>query len=241
MNNLIDELKKYKSICFYPSCGTDLSDIDYFCSGKLPREERKNTNAVSEAWKGDFLEPEVFVHSDINFYMEFEAAEDLDLNECGIHGKYEIIDFEQLESIKEPNRINNNLPFSGQVFKYKIKVWGKEKPITLIFCLCENEFVATQIFLSNKIPIDYVWSKNWNGGKTYGTWLAKIAKKLGVKVFYTDWLCIPGLRGEPSNFLVYEKYQELDINDFSTLSRTNNHWIEEGAHGWVDEFVVNLD
>lgn len=236
--SLIDELKKYKSICFYPSCGTDLSDIDYFGSGGLPREERKKELAKAEKWNKKTEEPELFVHSDVNFYMEFESGEDLDLSECGVHGKYEIVGFEELESIKEPNRINNNLPFSGQVFKYILKVWGKEKPVTLIFCLCENEYIASQIFIKNNISLTYIWSKNWNGGTTYGTWLARAANKLGVKLMYTDWLCLPGLRGEPSNSIVYEKYPELNTKNISNLERTNNHWIEEGAHGWVDEFIV---
>ena len=222
MRNIIEELKKYKSICFYPSCGTDFSDIDYFCSGCLPREERKKESAIAEPWNKSFLEPEVFVHSDVNFYMEFEAGEELDLNEYGINSKYKILEFNQLETIKKPNRINNNLPFSGQIFEYKIKVWEKEKPIVLFFCLCENEYLISQIFLANKIP----------------TWLARIAKQLGVKYFYTDWLCLPNFRGEPSNKSVYEKYPELKANNISKLERTDNHWIEEGAHGWVDEFVV---
>ena len=237
MNNIIEELKKYKSICFYPSCGTDLSDIDYFCSGRRPIEERKNTDVPDKcAWETE--EPDLYFHSDVNFYMEFESGEDLDLSECGIHGKFEILSFEQLEKIDKPNRINGNFPYTGQCFKYSLKVWGKEKPIALIFCLCENEYAASQIFLKNNIPVNYVWSKNWNGGRTYGPWLAKAAKNLGVKLFYTDWLCLPGLRGEPSNDVVYEKYPELKFEQKSLLERTDNHWIEEGAHGWVDEFKV---
>lgn len=238
MKNLVDELKNYNSICFYPSCGTDMSDIDYFCSGCLPREERIKPSVFAEDWKKDCIEPDVFIHSDVNFYMEFEAGEDLELEDCGIHSCYEILEFEQLESIKEPNRINNNTPFSGNIFKYKLKVWGKEKPVTLIFCLCENEFVVSQIFLANKIFVNYIWSKNWNGGLTYGTWLAKVANILKVRYFYTDWLCLPGFRGEPSNNKVYDKYPELETKQSATLERTNNHWIEEGSHGWVDEFRV---
>ncbi len=237
MKSLINELKKYNSICFYPSSGTDLSDIDFFGSGRLPIEERKKVQ-VADSCNWEIKEPEVFIHSDVNFYMEFESGEDFDLSECGIHGKYEILSFEQLEIIDKPNRINNNFPYSGQCFKYTLKVWGKEKPVILIFCLCENEFMASQIFLINKIPVNYVWSKNWNGGRTYGTWLARVAKKLEVKVFYTDWLCLPGFRGEPSNSIVYEKYPELETDEESKLERTSNHWIEEGAHGWVDEFWV---
>ena len=98
--------------------------------------------------------------------------------------------------------------------------------------------IVSNIFLKNDILVETVWSKNWNGGRTYGTWLARLAKTLGVKAFYSDWLCVPGFRGEPSNAVVYEKYPELEIKDVSKLERTNNHWIDEGAHGWVDEFVV---
>ena len=240
VNKLVEELRKYKNICFYPSSGTDLSDLDYFCSGRLPKELRKNANGKAEDWKGDFHEPEAFVHSDVNFYMEFESGEDFDLSECGIHSPYEILGFEQLGIIEKPNRINGNLPFSGQCFKYILKLWGKEKPVVLIICLCENEFVATEIFMKNNLAVSYAWSKNWNGGRTYGTWLGRVASKLGIKLFYTDWLCIPGLRGEPDNSSVYEEYPDLVTEKESVLTRTDNHWIEEGVHGWVDEFTVSM-
>lgn len=240
LKTLEEELRNYSNICFYPSCGTDLSDLDYFCSGCLPREERKNAFGKADTSESDFPEPDVYVHSDVNFYMEFESGEDFDLSECGIHSPFEIISFEQLASIEKPNKINGNFPYSGQCFKYTLKLWGKEKPITLIFCLCENEFVVSQIFLKNHLPVNSVWSKNWNGGKTYGTWLARMAYTLGVKRFYTDWLCMPDLRGEPSNTIVYENYPNLATQYGSHLERTDNHWIEEGAHGWVDEFLVTM-
>ena len=48
VNKLVEELRKYKNICFYPSSGTDLSDLDYFCSGRLPKELRKNANGKAE-------------------------------------------------------------------------------------------------------------------------------------------------------------------------------------------------
>jgi len=31
---LAQELKKYRCICYYPSSGTDLSNLDFFCSAK---------------------------------------------------------------------------------------------------------------------------------------------------------------------------------------------------------------
>ena len=37
---LADELKKYNRICYYPSSGRDLSDLDYFGSGRLLWNER---------------------------------------------------------------------------------------------------------------------------------------------------------------------------------------------------------
>ena len=238
--NLIDELKKYRSICFYPSCGTDLSDIDFFCSGRLPLEERK-TAVSAQKWDSPFPQPEVFLHTDVNFYMEFEEGTDLDLADYGIHGKFEILGFEQLDIIEKPNRINGNPPFSGQCYKYVLKVWGQDKPVVLLLCICENEFAASQILLKNSIKADFIWSKNWNGGRTYGTWLARIATRLETKLFYSDWLCIPGQRGEPSNAAVYEKYPELKPVTETVLKRTANHWIEEGAHGWVDEFVPTME
>lgn len=236
---LVEELKKYNSICLYPSSGTDLSDLDYFSSGCKPREERLGVCKASQWPYPDLSEPDVFVHTDVNFYIEFEAGEDFDLSECGIHGPYEILGFEELKGLEKPNRINNNLPFTGKCFKYTLKLWERNKPVVLIFCLCENEAFVSEVLLKENIKLSFVWSKNWNGGRTYGTWLARIAHRLGVKRFYTDWLCVPDLRGEPSNIAVAEKYPELMIDNTSKLLRTDNHWIEEGAHGWVDEFTVH--
>ena len=40
VKKLADELKKYNRICYYPSSGRDLSDLDYFGSGRLLWNER---------------------------------------------------------------------------------------------------------------------------------------------------------------------------------------------------------
>ncbi len=42
---LANELKKYGKICYYPSSGRDLSDVDYFGSGKLLWSERIEKSA----------------------------------------------------------------------------------------------------------------------------------------------------------------------------------------------------
>ena len=94
MKSLIDELKNYKSICFYPSCGTDLSDLDFFCSGKMPIEERKQAVGADD-WNGDYSEPDLYFHTDVNFYMEFESGEDLDLSEkCSLKDSLESLKYE---------------------------------------------------------------------------------------------------------------------------------------------------
>ncbi|MGM0601357.1 MAG: hypothetical protein ACQETH_16215 [Candidatus Rifleibacteriota bacterium] len=244
--SLVNELKQYKCICFYPSAGTDLSDVDYFCSGKRPWSER----AENDQPEADFsaLEddsdnfPDLFIHTDVNFYHEFEAGEDIMPYEMGIHGDFELISFRELPSIKEPNLIHDNCEFSGRCFEYKFHAWGKEKVYTLIFCLCENEYLISKIFMANSLKLNYIWSKNWNGGMTNGTWLVNALDKLGTLRVYTDWLCVPGQRGEPRNRFVKEKYSELMGPAKVKLERNNDvRWIEEGAHGWVEEFKVVSD
>jgi hypothetical protein len=241
---LVTELQKYRCICYYPSSGTDLSDLDFFASGRQPAEERRsNSNQVCEAMElSDNDDPDLFIHTDINFYMEFAAGKDLEANECGINGPFEIIAFRELPPLKNPNRIFDNYDFSGKCFEYQIKLRKCSKIRTLIFCLCENEFFVSQILLHKHIKVPLIWCKNWNGSSTYGTWLANILDSLHTQKLYTDWLCIPGQRGQPQNRHVEEKYPQLMVPAKVRLIRSSDiHWIEEGAHGWVEEFCVITD
>ncbi|GAB4282722.1 MAG: hypothetical protein Kow0029_28460 [Candidatus Rifleibacteriota bacterium] len=240
---LANELKKYKSICYYPSSGSDLSDLDYFCSGMKPREERAEASPGKNNVSVDsniFAEiPDLFIHTDVNFYHEFESGFDFPADECGIHGDFHVVEFKELPSLKNPNIICDNLEYSGKCFEYKLKLWGSENIRTLIFCLCENEHMVSKIFLDNNIHVSFIWSKNWNGSQTYGTWMVNILDRLCTRKVYTDWLCVPGFKGQPGNKPVASKYPELMVEAKVKLVRNNNtHWIEEGSHGWVEEFDV---
>ncbi|HNV69075.1 MAG TPA: hypothetical protein PKO06_05210, partial [Candidatus Ozemobacteraceae bacterium] len=135
---LVRELKQYQSICYYPSAGRDLSDIDYFASGCLPREERRAGTGMKTVAATDPL-PDLYVHTDVNFYQEYAAGSEFPVSECGIHGSCEIVGFRELPAIASPNRICNNFPHSGRVFEYKLRVWNSARIVTLLYCLCENE------------------------------------------------------------------------------------------------------
>ncbi len=241
---LVKELKKYRCICFYPSSGADLSDLDFFASGKKPLFERLGETAPgipveTAAPVAADLEPDLFIHTDLNFYQEFAAGHDLEAEECGIHSEYEILEFRELPRLDNPNKIGCNYDFSGQCFEYRLRLWNSEKVKTLLFCLCENEFFVAKVLLAHKISSTYVWSRNWNGGQTYGTWLANVLDQIHTKKMYTDWLCIPGQRGEPRNRLVEKEYPELMSPVKIKLVRNDElRWIDEGAHGWVEEFDV---
>lgn len=240
---LVNELKKYNCICYYPSSGTDLSNMDYFGSGKKLWEERiggiqpeSDISANTSCLEND---PDLFIHTDINFYQEFASGLDMLPNECGIHGSFEVLEFRELPALSNPNLICSNYEYSGRCFEYKLHIWGTKRPKTLIFCLCENEYFVSKILLANSIHVSFIWSRNWAGGKTYGTWLTNVLEKLHTKKVYTDWLCVPGKRGEPRNRSVEEKYPELMIPSNVKLVRNNDlHWIDEGSHGWVEEFDV---
>lgn len=233
---LAREIKKYRSICYYPSAGTDLGDIDFFGSGRKRWQERRDGGPAGPGADGD---PDLFIHTDINFYQEFAAGADLAPAECGIHGASEVVSFRELPPLEAPNAICDNFVYSGKCFEYRLRVWGVEKTKTLIFCLCENEALVSKVFLAHGIRVPFIWSRNWAGGKTQGTWLANVLDRLGTRKLYTDWLCIPGQRGEPRNGLVGEKYPELMVPARVKLVRNDDiHWIEEGAHGWLEEFDV---
>lgn len=240
---LVNEFKKYKCICYYPSSGPDLSNIDYFASGKKLWSERvegvQSEKGVELTGVDADNDPDLFIHTDINFYQEFEAGKDMESGDCGIHGCLEVVEFRGLPRLSDPNLICDNLAFSGKCFEYKLRLWGSEKIRTLIYCLCENEYIVARLLLANNIKVPLIWSRNWFGGHTYGTWMANILDRLGTRKVYTDWLCVPGKRGEPRNLAVAEKYPELMVDAKVNLVRNNKvRWIDESAHGWVEEFDV---
>lgn len=241
--SLVDELKKYSCICYYPSSGTDLSDIDYFGSGRKLWSERVEGIPEPPAKSADKAslqsEPDLYIHTDVNFYQEFSAGHDLEPEDCAIHGSFEVIEFRELPQLEKPNRICDNFAYSGKCFEYKLRVWGSEKTLTLIYCLCENESFVAGILLAHGIKVEYVWSRNWFGTHTYGTWLANILDQTQTRKIYTDWLCVPGKRGEPQNIAVQQKYPELMVPARVKLVRNEDlRWIDESGHGWVEEFDV---
>ncbi len=164
---LASELKKYRCICYYPSSGTDLSNLDYFGSGRKlwsERVEGVQPPLPESAEKADLQsEPDLYIHTDVNFYQEFSAGRDLEPEDCGMHGSLEVIAFRELPQIDKPNRICDNRDFSGKCFEYKLRVWESEKTLTLIYCICENESFVADILLEYGIEVEYVWSRNWYG------------------------------------------------------------------------------
>jgi hypothetical protein len=240
--SLVEILKRHDKICYYPSSGTDLSDLDYFGSGRKPSEERVNTNSVhegSQRLSETDDSPDLFIHTDVNFYMEFAAGLDFQPDECGINGDFEILEFKELAAIQNANLIFKGGADAGRCFEYKLRVWNSPRILTVIFCLVENEYFVSKILLANNIKVPLIWSRNWNGSKTCGTWLANVLDRLGTSKVYTDWLCIPGKRGEPSNKAVRENYPDLMAQTKVKLVRNDDvRWIEEGSHGWVEEFDV---
>ena len=124
---LVQELKKYHGICYYPSSGTDLSNLDFFCSGKKLWEERiggiQPGNNISRDDSGLENAPDLFIHTDINFFQEFESGLDMSPNECGMHGSLEVLEFRELPALKDPNLICDNYQHSGKCFEYKLRIW----------------------------------------------------------------------------------------------------------------------
>ncbi len=240
---LVQELKKYQCLCFYPSSGTDLGDLDYFGSGRRllgeridPRPAAAGHPAGAPAQEPD---PDLFVHTEINFHQEFDGGLAASPVDCGLHGPLEVEGFRELPALDRPNAIYDNFPFSGRCFEYRVRLWQTGKIRTLIYCLCENEFFVSRLLLRHGLAAPVIWSRNWAGGRTYGTWMANVLDRLRTVKVYTDWLCIPGQRGEPPNRLVTEKYPDLMVPRTVQLVRNNDrHWIDEGAHGWVEEFDV---
>jgi hypothetical protein len=242
-DHLVEILQRHRCICYYPSAGTDLSNLDFFGSGKKLWSERigESQSSPANAPQDDdpVPDPDLFVHTDIQFYREFENIADISPIELGFHGSFEVLSSRELPVLPAPNRIVSNLAHSGRCFEHTVRLWGSGKTKTLIFCLCENEAFVSQVLLDHGIHVHLLWSRNWAGGKTYGTWLPNVLDRLRTSKVYTDWLCIPGQRGEPRNHAVEEHYPELMVPSRVQLVRHPDlHWIVEGAHGWVEEFDV---
>ncbi len=240
---LVQELAKYKCLCYYPSSGTDLGDLDFFGSGGRLLGERTDPppegRFPSAGLVPSLPEPDLFVHTEINSFQEFDGGLATSPSECGFHGPLQVEGFRELPSIEKPNSIYDNFPFSGRCFEYRLRLWDSRRTRTLIYCLCENEFFVSRILLRHGLTAPLIWSRNWAGGRTHGTWIANVLDRLKTEKVFTDWLCIPGQRGEPTNRLVERKYPELMVPRTVKLVRNDNlHWIDEGAHGWVDEFDV---
>jgi hypothetical protein len=271
-DELVRELQGHSCLCFYPSCGTDVSDLDYFASGRLPLAERVDSGQAAHvpdktsdlfahhptrpdhlvdpgstdetpcsatSSLGPRLDPDAFLHTDVTFFQEYAAGADLPLRECGLHGLGEVLAFRELAPLTNPNRIYGNFEHSGRCFVYKLRLWGSPQPKTLVYLLCENEAFVTDVLLAHGLAVPIVWSKSWNGGHTYGTWLANVLDRLQTKEMFTDWLCVPGHRGQPPNRRVAEAYPELMGPAKVKLVRNEAvHWVDEGSHGWVEEFSV---
>lgn len=232
-------IKSHSCICYYPSCGTDISDLDFFCSGGKLWQERINGPCNKRDNSFDVIEPDLFIHTDVNLYNEFDGEIEELAQNSGFHGRMEVVSFQQLEGFDTPNVINPNMPSSGACFKYELRLWGSNQIKTLLFCVCENEYFVSKILLANSLSVPYIWCKNWNGGRTVGTWLVNVMDVLGTKKFYSDWLCIPGKRGEPSNEKARSAYPQLFQHPVVELEKNEaKRWIDEGFHGWVEEYRV---
>lgn len=246
--DLIELLKSSNNICYYPSSGIDLSDIDYFASGKLSYFIRKNNsnfnlkqidflNFIDESYLPPSM-PDLFIHTDLNFYREFEDGFENDkLTDYGINGSFEILSYKEIQPLSVSNEIYQNFMHSGRCFLYKLKVWNNEAK--LLICIIENETFVAKILLKNNIKIPIIWTKDWNGSKTYGTWLINVFKRLNTTFFYSDWLCLPSKNLGIENKIVFEKYPELEKKDLVKLVKnTELCFIDESKHGWVQEYII---
>ena len=233
-------------VCYYPSSGPDLGDVDFFTSGGRPLEERRRgpapagpPGAAAAGTTTAPCAPDVFLHSDVGFFQEFAAGRDWQPGENGLHGPVEIVDHQELPRLAIGNRIYDNLPHTGRCFAYRFRAWGAPAVKTLVCCLCENEGVVARVLLAHGLRVPVVWARNWAGGRSHGTWLVNVLHRLHTAAVYSDWLCVPGQRGEPGNLRVAQVYPELMATAPVRLARNESlHWIDEGAHGWVERFDV---
>ena len=160
---LQEQLKSYKSICWYPSAGTDLHGMLYLTPQYLK----------TQGWEEKQL-PDCFVFTDCDDWAVKGFLKNGSINAVLHQDKRTSIVAENLELAGELK-----LPYDerlillpskdmfGNVFYSRVKIQSNvfgEWETDFFYIITENTAFATQFLIPNSIHVDYVTRIRYGGG-----------------------------------------------------------------------------
>lgn len=211
---LLKELKRHKSICWYPSAGSDFRPLLYLSDSFYGKhEELSAENAVL---------PDLFVMTDYQAlgYQDYSNDTDCDCQgidkmQNGSLGRGDILfkdsntsltvknisqfSVSDIEPQEELIYSENIASCYGQGYYMTLQVDSQKSPtkklgtweVDVIYLYAENTAFAKTILLQNQINIDYIVRVRYGGGfgwskETYGLWLYYLADPLNVKYYISS-------------------------------------------------------
>jgi len=184
-----------KRTLWYPSADRDFRDL-VFCSGEYP---------------GIDISPELFVHTDCKPNFDLDAPgivyEDAHTR-VTLHKERE---FDRL-SVPHGEFAHWDSKEAGRIILYQAEIvsdrFGKiDRP--LIYAVCENEWLAAEFLVPNRIAVETVchvrYGSGFGGASATGAWLVHALKLLHSRHFISD----PMLTMQSQDEAVLRKYPQL--------------------------------
>lgn len=232
---LLKELRKHKSICWYPSAGSDFRPLLYLSKSFYEKhEELSAENAVL---------PDLFIMTDCQAlgyqnYSNYTAChhQEIDKMQNGLLkrggvlfedsstrltvktiSQFSISDIEPQEELIDSEKIASCY---GQGYYMTLQIDSHGNPtkalgtweVDIIYLYAENTAFAKKILLQNQISIDYIVRVRYGGGfggsnGTFGLWLYYLAGPLNVKYYVSS--VYNDLRGDVGDDIA-KSYLEVD-------------------------------
>ena len=249
MRTVLEAIKDYKHICWYPSAGNDfrallfLSDW-YYEKYNVPRDD------------GQVL-PDLFVMTDYTGLHEWRANGDerkeyalleqdicppgTRLVEAYYHSTHTFVTvkrFEKLEDLTlsfDPERTNfDPSPAYNTACLLEVEVESRKFGITntfdatVLYVTCQNEAFANEFLIPNAIKAEYQLIIRYGeamGGALLGpAWIIRSCKELGIKYLIANSRYVNG-NDENGDSICTTQYEEL-------YSISGGQWSDYGKVGW---------
>jgi len=190
MNTLINELKKFSSLCWYPSAGTDFRELLY-----LSPEYEKITDLKIEQKPDGFILTDYWV---MEYYPKLEesligptelfndgrtvitALNGKELSRLSLPFYNELISFEQSSDY-------------GRVFSFDVKIYSDilgEINTHVIYAIVENTSFAIDFLLKHKINVYSIihvrYGHMLGGGRSNGMYIKRLLTDLNTHYFISD-------------------------------------------------------
>ena len=184
-----------KRVLWYPSAGNDFRDM-IFCSGRYPDIT---------------LAPELFIHTDCHPDFDFDLPGVVYEDHHTTVRLHKEREFDRL-TVPQMEFAHWSSPDSGRIILYQAEIasdrFGKiVRP--LIYAVCENEWVAAEFLVPNRIAAETVchvrYGSGFGGAAASGAWLRQALKILHTRTFISD----PVPEMQYGDLQVLDKYPQL--------------------------------